>query len=302
MTDFPTSFDRDDLLKCARGELFGPGNAQLPLPPMLMMDRITDISGDGGAHGKGHIVAEFDITPDLWFFECHFPGNPIMPGCLGLDGLWQLTGFNLGWRGWQGRGYALGVGEVKLTGMVRPDRKMLTYQVDFTKAVQTRRLTMGVADGRVEADGEVIYQVKDMKVRLQRSLIAPGAGQEGERHAPRRHNRAGDRLVHRQQRGGGAALRCKAGKSGIYRQRGNGRARLSQPGRRGDQSRRAEHVDKRTLRFMGPGAAYAHIAMGQAIADAGLEEKDVVNPMTGLIAGSGGPSTSAHVRARTRPC
>ena len=169
MSDYPTSFDKDDLLKCAAGELFGPGNAQLPAPPMLMMDRITEISGDGGAHGKGHVVAEFDITPELWFFECHFPGNPIMPGCLGLDGLWQLTGFNLGWRGWPGRGYALGVGEVKLTGMVRPDRKMLTYKVDFTKAVQTRRLTMGVADGIVEADGDVIYQVKDMKVALSES-------------------------------------------------------------------------------------------------------------------------------------
>ena len=124
MSPYPSSFDRDDLLKCARGELFGPGNAQLPEPPMLMMDRITEISEDGGEHGKGHVIAEFDIKPDLWFFDCHFPGNPIMPGCLGLDGLWQLTGFNLGWRGWQGRGYALGVGEVKLTGMVRPDRKM----------------------------------------------------------------------------------------------------------------------------------------------------------------------------------
>ena len=100
MSGFPTSFGKDDLLKCARGELFGPGNAQLPAPPMLMMDRITEISGDGGLHGAGHVVAEFDITPDLWFFDCHFPGNPIMPGCLGLDGLWQLTGFNLGWRGW----------------------------------------------------------------------------------------------------------------------------------------------------------------------------------------------------------
>ncbi len=169
MSDFPTSFDKEGLLACARGELFGPGNAQLPAPPMLMMDRITSISEDGGEHGKGHVVAEFDINPDLWFFDCHFPGNPIMPGCLGLDGLWQLTGFNLGWRGWQGRGYALGVGEVKLTGMVRPDRKMLTYYVDFTKAVQTRRLTMGVADGRVEADGETIYLVKDMKVALSES-------------------------------------------------------------------------------------------------------------------------------------
>lgn len=169
MSQYPSSFDRDDLLKCARGELFGPGNAQLPEPPMLMMDRITEISADGGEHGKGHVIAEFDIKPDLWFFDCHFPGNPIMPGCLGLDGLWQLTGFNLGWRCWQGRGYALGVGEVKLTGMVRPDRKMLTYRVNFTKAVQTRRLTMGVADGIVEADGEVIYQVKDMKVALSES-------------------------------------------------------------------------------------------------------------------------------------
>ena len=169
MPDHPTRFDREALLACARGELFGPGNAQLPEPPMLMMDRITDISGDGGPHGKGHVVAEFDIHPDLWFFACHFPGNPIMPGCLGLDALWQLTGFNLGWRGWQGRGYALGVGEVKLTGMVRPDRRMLTYHVDFTKAVQSRRLTMGVADGRVEADGETIYLVKDMKVALSES-------------------------------------------------------------------------------------------------------------------------------------
>ena len=166
MGHYPTSFNKSDLLKCAQGELFGPGNAQLPQPPMLMMNRITDISSDGGLHQKGHVVAEFDIEPDLWFFDCHFPGNPIMPGCLGLDALWQLTGFNLGWRGWKGHGYALGVGEVKLTGMVRPNRKLLTYWVDFTKAVQTKRLTMGIANGRVEADGEIIYKVKDMKVAL----------------------------------------------------------------------------------------------------------------------------------------
>jgi len=169
MAEYPSSFSREELLKCAKGELFGEGNAQLPEPPMLMMDRVTHISSDGGENGKGHVIAEYDINPDLWFFNCHFPGNPIMPGCLGLDGLWQLTGFNLGWRGWQGRGYALGVGEVKLTGMVRPDRKLLKYTVNFTKAVQTRRLTMGVADGIVEADGELIYQVKDMKVALSAS-------------------------------------------------------------------------------------------------------------------------------------
>ena len=163
---YPTSFDKEGLISIAKGEVFGVDNARLPLPPMLMMDRITDVSSDAGAHGKGHVVAEFDISPDLWFFPCHFDGNPIMPGCLGLDGLWQLTGFNLAWRGWQGRGYALGVGEVKLTGMVRPDRKMLRYEVDFTKTVQSRRLTMGVADGRVFADGDLIYEVKDMKVAL----------------------------------------------------------------------------------------------------------------------------------------
>ena len=165
MADYPTHFDREALLACARGELFGPGNAQLPLPPMLMMDRITDISGDRGEHGKGHVVAEFDITPDLWFFACHFPGNPVMPGCLGLDAMWQLTGFNLGWRGWQGQGFALGVGEVQLKGMVRPDRRMIRYFVDFTRVID-RKLKIGVADGRVEADGEVIYLVKDMKVGL----------------------------------------------------------------------------------------------------------------------------------------
>ena len=127
----PTSWDREGLLKIASGEVFGIDNARLPAPPMLMMSRILETSEDGGLHGKGHVVAEFDITPDLWFFECHFPGDPIMPGCLGLDGLWQLTGYNLAWRNWQGRGYALGVGEVKLLGMVRPDRKLLRYEVSL---------------------------------------------------------------------------------------------------------------------------------------------------------------------------
>ncbi len=165
MSDRVTSFDYDDLIKCAKGEMFGSGNAQLPMPPMLMMDRITEISENGGSKGKGHVVAEFDIKPDLWFFDCHFPGNPIMPGCLGLDGLWQLTGFNLGWRGMLGRGMALGVGEVKLTGMVKPDRKKLTYHVDFTRVIN-RKIKVGVANGQVFADGDPIYTVTDMKVGL----------------------------------------------------------------------------------------------------------------------------------------
>lgn len=165
MADFPTTFDKEGLLKCARGELFGPGNPQLPEPPMLMMDRVTEISADGGAHGKGHVVAEYDITPDLWFFACHFPGDPVMPGCLGVDALWQLTGFNLGWRGMQGRGRALGVGEVKFTGMVTPSTKLVTYFVDFTRVID-RKLKLGLANGRMLADGEEIYTTTDMKVGL----------------------------------------------------------------------------------------------------------------------------------------
>jgi 3-hydroxyacyl-[acyl-carrier protein] dehydratase/trans-2-decenoyl-[acyl-carrier protein] isomerase len=165
MAHFPTRFDKEGLLACARGELFGPGNAQLPEPPLLMMDRVTEISADAGLYGKGHVVAEFDITPDLWFFHCHFPGDPVMPGCLGLDALWQLTGFNLGWRGMTGRGRALGVGEVKFSGMVTPATRMVSYRVDFTRVID-RKLKMGIADGQVFADGTLIYTTEAMKVGL----------------------------------------------------------------------------------------------------------------------------------------
>ena len=165
MPDRPNAFDREGLLSCARGEMFGPGNPQLPLPPMLMMDRVTDISDDGGAHGRGHVVAELDIDPSLWFFECHFPGDPVMPGCLGVDALWQLTGFNLGWRGMTGRGRALGAGEIKFSGMVMPSTRKVTYLVDFTRVID-RKLKMGVADGRMLADGEEVYTVEAMKVGL----------------------------------------------------------------------------------------------------------------------------------------
>ena len=165
MTERKSSFLYDDILACGRGELFGPGNAQLPLPPMLMFDRITHVEEKGGAYGLGRIVAELDIRPDLWFFACHFQGDPVMPGCLGLDALWQLTGFFLGWLGEPGKGRALGVGEVKLAGMVTPVVKKVTYEVDVKRLI-LRRLKLAVADGVMKADGEAIYNVTDMKVGL----------------------------------------------------------------------------------------------------------------------------------------
>ncbi|MEE9454352.1 MAG: bifunctional 3-hydroxydecanoyl-ACP dehydratase/trans-2-decenoyl-ACP isomerase [Paracoccaceae bacterium] len=165
MSDRATSFDYEALLTCARGEMFGPGNAQLPMPPMLMMDRITEISADGGENGQGHVIAEQDINPDLWFFPCHFVGNPVMPGCLGLDAMWQLTGFNLGWRGMLGKGMALGVGEVKFTGMVTPKTKLVRYEIDFTRVID-RRLKLGRANGKMFADGVHVYTALDMKVGL----------------------------------------------------------------------------------------------------------------------------------------
>ena len=161
----PSSLDREQLLACARGELFGAANARLPAPPMLMFDRIASISEDGGAHGKGFIRAELDIRPDLWFFDCHFIGDPVMPGCLGLDAMWQLTGFFLTWLGAQGRGRALGCGEVKFTGQVRPEAKKLRYHIHM-KRVILRKLVMGIADANLEVDGRTIYTGKDLRVGL----------------------------------------------------------------------------------------------------------------------------------------
>jgi 3-hydroxyacyl-[acyl-carrier protein] dehydratase/trans-2-decenoyl-[acyl-carrier protein] isomerase len=165
MTERPNSYDYAGLMACARGELFGPGNAQLPAPPMLMVDRITSISAEGGPDGKGQVIAEMDVKPDLWFFKCHFIGDPVMPGCLGLDALWQLTGFFLGWLGMPGRGRALGVGEVKFSGMVTPAGKLIRYTVDLKRVID-RKLKMGIADGTMELDGEAIYVTKDMRVGL----------------------------------------------------------------------------------------------------------------------------------------
>jgi len=165
MRERRSSFEYEDLIACARGELFGMGNAQLPLPPMLMFDRIGAIAEDGGAHGKGMVRAELAIRPDLWFFPCHFKGDPVMPGCLGLDALWQMLGFFLGWLGSPGRGRALSVGEVKFSGMVVPSVKTVEYGIDL-KRVMRSKLVLGIADGWLKADGETIYKASDLKVGL----------------------------------------------------------------------------------------------------------------------------------------
>src|ERR1043166_5750134 len=165
MLDRRGGYEYEDLLACARGELFGPGNAQLPLPPMLMFDRISQISETGGEYGKGVIRAELDVKPDLWFFGCHFKNDPVMPGCLGLDAMWQMVGFYLGWVGGEGRGRALGLGELKFSGQVLPNARKVVYNIDM-KRVMRSKLVLGVADGWLSMDGEIIYRAKDLKVGL----------------------------------------------------------------------------------------------------------------------------------------
>jgi 3-hydroxyacyl-[acyl-carrier protein] dehydratase/trans-2-decenoyl-[acyl-carrier protein] isomerase len=160
-----TSFNYQDLIDCGNGKLFGPGNAQLPQPPMLMFDRILKISSEGGEFGKGEIIAELDINPDLWFFKCHFNNDPVMPGCLGLDAMWQLIGFYLGWIGGPGRGRAIGVGNVKYTGQVFPTAKKVVYKINLSRVI-SRKLYMGVADATMEVDGRLIYEATNLKVGL----------------------------------------------------------------------------------------------------------------------------------------
>ena len=159
------SYSKEELIACGLGQLFGPGNAQLSTENMLMVDRISHISSEGGEFDKGEIVAELDIHPDLWFFACHFPGDPVMPGCLGLDAMWQLVGFFLGWRGNPGRGRALGCGDVKFTGQILPTAKKVEYRISMKRVIE-RKLIMGIANGSVSVDGEVIYTAQDLRVGL----------------------------------------------------------------------------------------------------------------------------------------
>ena len=171
MSEQKHSYTFEDLIECAKGRLFGPGNAQLPLPPMLMFDRIVKIDDKGGRYGKGEVVAELDVKPDLWFFACHFKGDPVMPGCLPLDALWQLLGFFLGWLGSSGKGRALGLGELKFSGQVLPTMKNVVYGLEI-KRVMRSKLVLGIADGWLSADGSVIYKALDLKVGLFRDADA----------------------------------------------------------------------------------------------------------------------------------
>jgi 3-hydroxyacyl-[acyl-carrier protein] dehydratase/trans-2-decenoyl-[acyl-carrier protein] isomerase len=173
-----SSFDREELIACGEGELFGPGTPRLPIGPMRMVDRITHISQQGGAYGQGEVRAELDIDPSLWFFECHFRGDPVMPGCLGLDAMWQLIGFFLAWSGHRGLGRALGVDQVRFFGQVLPHVRRVTYQIDI-KRVIARKLTMIMGDGWLAADGEKIYTAQGLRVGLfkdgvMRSTVAAG--------------------------------------------------------------------------------------------------------------------------------
>ncbi len=160
-----SAYTREELLECGHGRMFGPGNAQLPIGNMLMLDRISHISKEGGSYGKGEIIAELDIYPDLWFFDCHFPGDPVMPGCLGLDAMWQLVGFFLAWKGNAGRGRALGAGEVKFTGQILPSANKVAYHIHLKRVIE-RKLIMGIADGTVTVDGKEIFFAKDLRVGL----------------------------------------------------------------------------------------------------------------------------------------
>ena len=161
-----SSYNYDELINCAKGDLFGKGNAKLPLPPMLMFDNISEISENSGKYNNGFILAELKVKPNLWFFDCHFKDDPVMPGCLGLDAMWQLVGFYLGWLGKPGKGRALGVSSVKFTGEVLDSAKIAKYQIDMKKILKKKNTTVGLADGVLLVDNKQIYEAENLKVGL----------------------------------------------------------------------------------------------------------------------------------------
>ena len=310
-----TSFTYEDLLACGRGELFGEG-PQLPLPPMLMFDRISEIAEAGGEYGKGLVRAVLDLKPDLWFFPCHFKGDPVMPGCLGLDALWQLLGFFLGWLGSPGKGRALGLGEVKFSGQVLPNVKQVIYGIEI-KRVMRSKLVLGIADGWLSADGEVIYRASDLKVglfkqdaaakrrrsadtwrRIRRARCrAPTQIEREAGYETRRRHRDGYRLVDRQQHAGSAREPARGEVRhfalGAVRARTASAARCMARRR----SIRPAPWTAAPCASSAPGSAWNHVAMEQAIRDSGVEQSDISNERTGIVMGSGGPSTSTIVAA-----
>ena len=306
------SFEYEDLLACGRGELFGPGNAQLPLPPMLMFDRISEIAEAGGEHGKGLVRAVLDLKPDLWFFPCHFKGDPVMPGCLGLDALWQMLGFFLGWLGAPGKGRALGLGELKFSGQVLPTVKKVVYGIDI-KRVMRSKLVLGIADGWLSADGNVIYRAIDLKVGLfrqdRRCRRAAAADRFLRRRRAGRPENADEESMRRVVVTGMGIVSSignntqevlaslREAKSGIVRADKYAELGFRCQVHGAPTLDPAEAVDRRAMRFLGGGAAWNHVAMEQAIRDSGLEEDEISNERTGIIMGSGGPSARAIVEA-----
>jgi 3-oxoacyl-[acyl-carrier-protein] synthase-1 len=288
------NYTYEDLLQCGRGEMFGPGNAQLPLPPMLMLDRITHIREDGGIYGKGLIVAELDIKPDLWFFQCHFPGDPVMPGCLGLDAMWQLIGFFLGWLGGPGRGRALGAGEVKYTGQVTPENTLVTYRINETgyyaeigdgyrRCCDGNRQQRDLCCNRFACRTVYVtgYFRKRKRMTALRRVVITGLGIVSSLG----NNKDEVRGALREGRSG--IVFCEAYAERGFRSHIHGAVNLNP----------AEHIDRKLKRFMGEAAAFSYIAMQEAIADAGLTETDISHPRTGLIVGSGGGSPENIVEA-----
>ena len=279
MLDRRGGYEYEDLLACGRGEMFGPGNAQLPLPPMLMFDRISEISETGGEYGKGMVRAELDVKPDLWFFGCHFKNDPVMPGCLGLDAMWQMVGFYLGWSGGEGRGRALGLGELKFAGQVLPNVRKVVYNIDI-KRVMRSKLVLGIADGWLSVDGEIIYRAKDLKVGLFKQGMRAGSLNCSGRSLGDVHDtneRQGEAIMRRVVITGMGIVSSignntqevlaslHEAKSGITRAEKYAELGFRSQVQGAPTLDPADVIDRRAMRFLGEGAAWNHVAMEQAI-------------------------------------